>query len=241
MAETCNVKDDPVAKQFGLSVDVNFLEIEGRVLPDNKVIQRIKERFGQPIKIKLAVVNVNGAIRQDSDLKEKTDVLAKQCSGWGLNFESIQYEKLEFRQPNFNLNQWLTNLKVNFTNFSHKENFQTKLGENSLAWFIISDYDTNLYHQLKYEADILIGLRTQVTKSKTFLNIGRFTLNANLFRKVNFKYYFIYLIFQMNNKVGGVNMKVEAGKWKEFTGRQNPTLFIGADVTHPVRDTNILS
>lgn len=94
--------------------------------------------------------------------------------------------------------------------------FQNELGQNSLAVFILGDRDTDFYDQLKFLADLKLGLRTQVVKSRTFLKIGNFTMNANLFRKII-------------SKVGGATMKVESRTWNEFSD----TLYIGIDVTHP--------
>lgn len=113
--EHCLVGNDPVAKEFGISVDTRMLEIEGRTLNQAPIQHRIKDsrQFGSPIAIKLAMITVNNCIRNQSDVEEKTNELKKECSKYQLNIGNIVYKNLNWDRRAGSIENWLISLKVN--------------------------------------------------------------------------------------------------------------------------------
>lgn len=116
MMDASLVGNDEFAKAFGVSVDLKFLKVQGRVLPNAQVYERVKiqKPFGQATNVaKLAVVNVNNAVRDQIEVRTKTSVLLEACNRFGLRFGDIIYESLDLRRER-DFMSWLNALKVKF-------------------------------------------------------------------------------------------------------------------------------
>lgn len=74
---------------------------------------KIQKPFGKTIDIKLAVVNVNNAMRDEAEIRQKMNELATSCSKFGLRFTSTDVVRLDLRNER-NIRGWLTSLKVCF-------------------------------------------------------------------------------------------------------------------------------
>ncbi|KAI6238409.1 hypothetical protein M3Y99_00692300 [Aphelenchoides fujianensis] len=209
LMDECRVHRDETAAAFGIEIGKKMLEIGGRILGIPQAMQRLQVASGFPVVDggRLAVVNVNGAVRDERELREKAGQLANFCQSKGLRFTgNTEFVELNARDRR-RMHQQLDGLK-------------DRLSSKSLVLFVVHNSDKCTYDDVKTYCDLELGLRTQFMRQRTFCKIPQPTLLSNMWRK-------------MNNKVGGRNAYVPAHLWPKFTNPKEPTMFVGIDVTHP--------
>ncbi|VDN33859.1 unnamed protein product [Gongylonema pulchrum] len=93
--------------------------------------------------------------------------------------------------------------------------------------FLMQKKHAATYGTIKTACDVEEGVACQVVLTKTLLNMraGRPETNSTAHN----------IIMKMNTKLGGVNNKVHQSYniWPKFSNPDDPTLFVGVDVTHP--------
>ncbi|KAI6230169.1 hypothetical protein M3Y99_01094700 [Aphelenchoides fujianensis] len=208
LMDECRVHRDETAAAFGVEVGKKMLEIGGRILGIPPAMQRLQtaKDFPPVDGGRLAVVNVNGAVRDERELREKAGQLVNFCQSKGLRFTG-NTEFVELNARDRRMHQELDQLK-------------SRLTSKSLVLFVVHNSDKCTYDDVKTYCDLTLGLRTQFILQRTFFKIPQPTLLSNMWRK-------------MNNKVGGRNAYVPANLWPKFTNPREPTMFVGIDVTHP--------
>jgi eukaryotic translation initiation factor 2C len=231
MTEDAEVANDPFLKSVNMDIQLQMLKIEGRVLPTPKCefTKDFKQQMnssavsGPPKDVVFSTVVVNRAV---GDIKNSYYNLVDDCVKRGIRV--AQRYPLESEELNFNQR---SSPKV-LADFLRQRMEKAKQAYPNATLVLIvvlggGPGDDDIYKMIKTECELRLGVMTQVILRKTFINCaekgkpGFNSVTRNIFLKIN-------------AKVGGVNNVInQALNWNKFTDKKAPTLFIGADVTHP--------
>ncbi|KAL3535803.1 hypothetical protein ACH5RR_004264 [Cinchona calisaya] len=222
-------KQDPLAKEFGITIDEKLASVEARVLPapwlkyhDTGKEKEYLPQLGQWNMINKKVINgstVNywACINFSRSVQESTacsfcQQLVQMCQVSGMEFNSEPVIPIYSARPDQVKKAlgYVYNAAAN------------KLGgkELELLIAILPDNNGSLYGNLKRICETDLGLISQCCLTKHVL-------------KVN-KQYLSNVSLKINVKMGGRNtVLLDALRWKIPLVSDIPTIIFGADVTHP--------
>ncbi|KAI1704908.1 piwi domain-containing protein [Ditylenchus destructor] len=237
MMEDIDVQSDPFLRDARVEVNPKFLEIEGRVLPQpnckftarNPRDQLAQKPENTPQKkVAFSLISINNAINfNDDTVIESFDNLIADCSERGMKVAmpggNRYVERDQYRfdpQHRQTLGDYI---------LKRKQKAKEACG-NDVEFVLICIVPTAsdmIYNAFKTECEIYHGVMSQFMLKKTFLKLkDRPQLQNSVTRNIFLK---------LNAKTGGVNNYIPPTfhGWNKFTNAQEPTLFIGIDVTHP--------
>jgi eukaryotic translation initiation factor 2C len=212
-----------VMKQFGVHVDDKFIDIDARVLPApdiyyNRVAAKVREGvWNIPESASLLAASSQNlkwtilrlAFLDDSLVHMFASLMIKEANKLGITMDvNYNIQDLSERSSMTDLVNVLQQLKCN---------------KIDLALCIIPDGNGGLnYSNIKYNAEIKVGLLTQCVKRSTV------KLRANVATVSN-------ILLKINAKFNGINHKLEPSMYFN-----EPFMFVGADVTHPSPEQKII-
>lgn len=237
--DECLIMDDPFLDNFGVGVDPRFLEIGARVLtPPNcmfsnsfPAIMRMTavegpQKEGRTIGLVFDVVIVDRCINWNDDRNRNAWItLVHSCRQRGITIPND--EPFGVTQFPFNAEDVDRFVNTRFARFQSLKNLMP-------MFIVIMPNNAGIYQAFKGICELRFGIRSQMIKKETFLNKlvkecerGGGPMSSAVARNIFLK---------INSKCGGVNCKITPtpnDNWTKFVGRNNSTLFIGIDVTHP--------
>ncbi|KAH7849364.1 hypothetical protein Vadar_016819 [Vaccinium darrowii] len=222
-------KEDPYAKEFGISIDDKLASVEARVLPapwlkysDDGKVKEFLPKVGQWNMTNKKVINggtVNywACINFSRSVPESTvrgfcHQLVQMCQGSGMEFNFEPVIPIHSARPD----QVKKALKYVCSATANK------LGgkELELLIVILPDNNGSLYGDLKRICETELGLISQCCLTKHVLKIS--------------KQYLSNVSLKINVKMGGRNtVLLDALRWRIPLVSDIPTIIFGADVTHP--------
>ncbi|CAI9100237.1 OLC1v1037192C2 [Oldenlandia corymbosa var. corymbosa] len=222
-------KQDPLAKEFGISIDDNLASVEARVLPapwlkynDTGKEKEYLPQLGQWNMINKKVIN-GGTVNywacinfsrsvQESAASSFCQQLAQMCQVSGMEFNCDPVIPIYSARPD----QVKKALAYVYNAAANKSGGK----ELELLIAILPDNNGSLYGDLKRICETDLGLISQCCLTKHVL-------------KVN-KQYLSNVSLKINVKMGGRNtVLLDALRWKIPLVSDIPTIIFGADVTHP--------
>lgn len=247
MMNDIKLSEDLFLKTFDTEISGNFVSINGRVLSspilelhsgfrletrdgkwplENRLTEVPNDETKIPSRVAFASVIVDRAVHR-SELASPLKVLATSCTLFGMQF--AQSGVGEIPQYEYNSSNGVDELRRIVLAFEKEckiwtsENDQFDL--RPIIIFIVPE-QSETYGAIKTVCDREEGIASQVMQAKTFRNMkgdpGRNSVAHNL-------------VLKINAKLGGINNKVDQASlgWHMFSNDNDPTLFIGVDVTHP--------
>lgn len=222
-------KEDPYAKEFGISIDDKLTSIDARVLPapwlkyhDSGKQQEVLPQLGQwnmkdKKVINGSVVNYWACMNfsrtvPDSAAQSFCHQLVQMCQESGMDIKSESVVPVYSARPD----QVKKALKHVYTATFNK------LGGKDLELLIaiLPDNNGSLYGDVKRICETDLGLISQCCLTKYVLKIS--------------KQYLSNVSLKINVKMGGRNtVLLDALRWKVPLVSDIPTIIFGADVTHP--------
>ncbi|XP_027345224.1 protein argonaute 5 isoform X2 [Abrus precatorius] len=224
-----NFNADKFVRDFGIRVKEDLALINARVLPPPRLKyhetgkeSNVEPRMGQWNMIDKKMVNggnvqhwtcVNFSVRLNRDMPYVfSDELVKMCSSKGMNFNPQPLIPISFAQPT-----QIENVLVNI----HKQ-CRAKLAtkERLQLLIIILPDSTGSYGEIKRICETELGIVSQCCRPRQVERLN--------------KQYLENLALKINVKVGGRNtVLTDAIALRIPHVSDNPTLILGADVTHP--------
>ncbi|PHT51932.1 Protein argonaute 1A [Capsicum baccatum] len=222
-------KQDPIAKEFGITIDDKLASVEARVLPspwlkyhDAGKEKECHPQLGQWNMINKKVINgstVNhwACINFSCNVQENAargfcQQLSQMCQVSGMEFNSEPVIPIYYARPD------QAKKALNYVYNAAA----SKLGgkELELLIAILPDNNGSLYGTLKKICETDLGLISQCCLTKHVLKIS--------------KQYLSNVSLKINVKMGGRNtVLLDALRWKIPLVSDIPTIIFGADVTHP--------
>uniref|UniRef100_A0A915BBS2 Piwi domain-containing protein n=1 Tax=Parascaris univalens TaxID=6257 RepID=A0A915BBS2_PARUN len=232
---------DAFLQAFETEIGNRFVRLDGRVLPSPHLelfngfsipvkdgVWPLRNRVTEaPIKVIFGVISVNGAIKMD-EFRDPFNVLMRACELFGMEFaRSYRNAAEEVFKGSWDTDDGDVSSLMPIINAFKKNVALTDVEDvRPMLIFVVPKEDSRIYAGIKVACDREAGIASQVISTKTFRRMaGRAENNAvahNIFLKINVK-------------LGGVNNRVlqRCLDWQKFTDYEEPTLFIGIDVTHP--------
>ncbi|XP_025202202.1 protein argonaute-2-like [Melanaphis sacchari] len=216
--------EDPVLKEFGISIKEQFASVPARVLDqpflayaENREIKPKAgiwkvDKFSKAVFIqKWVVLNLDQRI-SITHIKNFEENLIK--SGKDLNVAINPMDPVinNFSSKNFEEDELKSTIEKIFK--------KLKACNTEIVFVVIPDFQVGVYAIIKQKSELEIGILTQCLKSKTMSNM-------NLSSASN-------LLLKINSKLNGINHTV--------ANKSSPPCMVGAiifggDVTHPSTDT----
>ncbi|XP_024966350.1 protein argonaute PNH1-like isoform X2 [Cynara cardunculus var. scolymus] len=222
-------KEDPYAKEFGISIDDRLTSVDARVLPapwlkyhDSGKQKEVLPQLGQwnmkdKKVINGSVVNYWACINfsrtvPDSAAQSFCHQLVQMCQESGMEFKCDSVVPVYSARPD----QVKKALKHVYTTTVNKCGGK----ELELLIAILPDNNGSLYGDVKRICETDLGLISQCCLTKYVLKIS--------------KQYLSNVSLKINVKMGGRNtVLLDALRWKVPLVSDIPTIIFGADVTHP--------
>uniref|UniRef100_A0A0M3K3Z5 Piwi domain-containing protein n=1 Tax=Anisakis simplex TaxID=6269 RepID=A0A0M3K3Z5_ANISI len=234
---------DNFLHSFDVELDNRFVELNGRVLPSPHLELhngfRIAVRDGvwplenqvkeAPVRVIFGVICVDRAIEYQQ-FRPCFKTFMSACELFGMQFadgfETVEGVPLyEWDSSAIRSNPLLPKvIEFKTSLFEHERSHHVKI--KPMLIFIVPRENPLVYGHVKVVCDLKEGIASQVLLSKTLTKMSgnpeRCAVAHNVFLKVN-------------AKLDGVNNGVcrESLEWSKFTNKNEATLFIGVDVTHP--------
>lgn len=217
---------DGEIKGFGIDVDKNFQNVEGRVIdpPKIKYIDgMVCPRAGvwngkkfletQKEQIKWGIINCDERTSVQSLIPVKNNILTEaRKHNMGLtDFNSVT----DYRPVN--MNNRSNDLESVLTYFSTKG--------YKLVFVIIIDRN-DCYAQVKQAAELKVGILTQCIKANTISRMDR----GNPMMTIG------NIMLKVNAKLNGKNHEIIEPSYQLLNHVNDGVMFVGADVTHPSPD-----
>uniref|UniRef100_A0A915DUQ1 Piwi domain-containing protein n=1 Tax=Ditylenchus dipsaci TaxID=166011 RepID=A0A915DUQ1_9BILA len=211
--EDVHVTDDPFLQNCGISVDPRMLEIDGRVLPPpictfslpQGAQMSAKAVLAPRLKVLFSLVLVNNCLEFDGSTAECFNHLVAGCELRGISF--LQKNPAGSHKLDYRRNRGALGDMLLELDKKAKT-----IGREAIHMILLVVDATNekLYNAIKTECE----LRDKPPMQNS--------VTRNIFLK-------------LNAKMGGVNNRISTNfeSWKKFVNPNEPTLFIGIDVTHP--------
>ncbi|CAN4094334.1 unnamed protein product [Withania somnifera] len=222
-------KQDPIAKEFGISIDDKLASVEARVLPapwlkyhDAGKEKECHPQLGQWNMMNKKVINgstVNhwACINFSCNVQENTargfcHQLAQMCQVSGMEFNCEPVIPIYYARPD------QAKKALNYVYNAAASKIGGK--ELELLIAILPDNNGSLYGTLKKICETDLGLISQCCLTKHVIKIS--------------KQYLSNVSLKINVKMGGRNtVLLDALRWKIPLVSDIPTIIFGADVTHP--------
>ncbi|XP_004508550.1 protein argonaute PNH1-like [Cicer arietinum] len=222
-------KDNPYAKEFGISIDSKLASVEARVLPapwlkynDTGRDKKYLPRVGQWNMMNKKVINGSkvsywACINFSRSVQEHTarsfcQQLVQSCQISGMEFSQEPVIPIYSARPD------LVKKALKYVHSSALKKLGGK--ELELLIAILPDNNGSLYGDLKKICETDLGLISQCCLTKYVFKINR--------------QYLSNVALKINVKMGGRNtVLLDALSWRIPLVSDVPTIIFGADVTHP--------
>lgn len=234
-----NLDEDLFLVNYQLGVSNRLISLDGRVL-QHPALELHKDETGNayhidvyggkwelrnrfatcPAGVVFSVVIVDQCARTD-EIERSYRVLVDACELFGFDFGSRDPAVVEFWRSD--QREVLASLVQYITDESKK------ICPDALVaiLFLMHRKDAAIYGFIKAVCDIEKGVGCQVLLAKTFIAMrGNPETNSTAHN----------ICMKLNVKLGGVNNRIYTPTytmWSKFTDKEEPTIFIGVDVTHP--------
>ncbi|KAJ3410229.1 Eukaryotic translation initiation factor 2C [Chytridiales sp. JEL 0842] len=227
--------DSNLLSQWGVSIQPQMKEVEGRVLPDpvlsgagnsefraaNGVFDytKVKANFFKAVPVicwSVAVFADERRLPYDAVCRFMSD-LFRACAQKGMHVEPKPWEDVVVYRERYSVEDTLQ--EANMRALRNTPKAQESGKKVAQMVFCIMDPFQNAYDEIKFVSETKMGLITQCFKSIHVLKTKP-GMTTNLALKVN-------------AKLGGVNTIVDPKKNLNVLGQPIPTMIMGADVTHP--------
>ncbi|KAK9511703.1 hypothetical protein O3M35_000311 [Rhynocoris fuscipes] len=203
--------NDPFVRDFGLSVNTQFTEVDARILTPPNLLYKNQSvqvdkgvwRTGSFISSfplsRWGILCANSYVRRDK-LLEFASSLQKQGRQVGMQIEQPTIvEKCE------RVKDLITQLQ------------EWKKSTYQLAVVVLPDRGQVSYAKVKQVAEQDVGILTQCLKSRTLQKLSPATVTN--------------ILLKVNSKHNGINHNITCKIWEKYFIR--PVIVFGADVTHP--------
>ncbi|KAJ3410228.1 Eukaryotic translation initiation factor 2C, partial [Chytridiales sp. JEL 0842] len=227
--------DSNLLSQWGVSIQPQMKEVEGRVLPDpilsgagnvdfkaaNGVFDytKVRANFFKSVSVvcwSVAVFADERRLPYDAVCKFMSD-LFRACQQKGMKVDARPFEDVVVYRERYSIEETLQ--EANIRALRNTPNAVESGKKVAQLVFCIMDPFQNAYDEIKFVAETKMGLMTQCFKSVHILKTKP-GMTTNLALKVN-------------AKLGGVNTIVDPKRNLNVLGQPIPTMVMGADVTHP--------
>lgn len=221
---------DNEVKGFGINVDKNFQNVEGRVIdpptlkyqdgtvkPSRGVWNGKKflenSRPGDAgTAIKWAIINCDRT--SDREVHDLSNNIMKGARPQGMNMApfdmSRDYVKIDISRDDRDIEKFLQKF--------YDAKYQ-------LVFVIISDRN-DCYAKVKQAAELRVGILTQCIKSNTIFRMGK----GNPMMTIG------NILLKVNAKLNGKNQEIIETSYNQANSPSSGVMFVGADVTHPSPD-----
>ncbi|VDM38397.1 unnamed protein product [Toxocara canis] len=245
-----NSSEDVFLRAFNAEIGNSFVRFDGRVLPSPHVelfvgdfyipalgkngfsipvkdgVWPLANRVTEaPMKVVFGVICVNQAISIEN-FRDPFRVLLRACELFGMEFAQEGLLDRVFKEEWNTQDGNVQSLIPIIDAFKKNVRLIEAANVRPMLIFIVPREDSRIYAGIKVACDVKAGIASQVISVKTLIKMkGQAEKNAvahNVFLKIN-------------AKLDGVNNRVlrRCLEWQKFTDPEDPTLFIGIDVTHP--------
>uniref|UniRef100_A0A915PQ71 Piwi domain-containing protein n=1 Tax=Setaria digitata TaxID=48799 RepID=A0A915PQ71_9BILA len=230
--------DDIFLQNFGVRISSDMTHLNGRVLSPPKLelctgddgqVFHVRVDNGRwplqnvftttPKNVLFGVICVDKAI-DINDFWDPYRVLTRACTLFGMKFLTADPLLAKWKGED------REKLRAVVRNMARECNIRYKGNENLIVLFIMVNKNARMYGTIKTVCDLEEGIACQVILAKTFRNMSsRPETNTTAHN----------IILKINAKLGGVNNKVHQDYyiWPKFSNKDDPTIFIGVDITHP--------
>ncbi|KAM3719027.1 hypothetical protein ACO02O_10955 [Dirofilaria immitis] len=231
--------DDIFLQNFGVWISPDMIHLEGRVLSPPKLELNtnndgqvfyvevdngkwpLRNMFtSSPTNVLFGVICVDRAI-DINDFWDPYHNLITACTLFGIKFLMTDPLLAKWKGEDRKKLRSIVRGMVNECNIRYEGN------ANLHILFILANKNARIYGLIKTVCDLEEGIACQVILAKTFRNILSSRPETNVTAH--------NIILKMNTKLGGVNNKVhqDYNIWPKFSSGDDPTIFVGVDVTHP--------
>lgn len=234
-----NLEEDVFLVNYQLGISNGLIGLDGRVL-QHPALELHTDETGNafhidvcggkwelrnqftacPARVIFSIVIVDECTRLN-DIERSYRVLVSACELFGFHFDSRDPVVVKFWRSD---QREVLGPLVQFIKDESKKKYPEGL---ATILFLMSRKDPAAYGFIKAVCDIEKGIACQVLLAKTFIAMrGKPETNSTAHN----------ICMKLNVKLGGINNKIYIPKftvWSKFTNRDDPTVFIGIDVTHP--------
>ncbi|KAI1322123.1 ribonuclease H-like domain-containing protein [Xylariaceae sp. FL0255] len=232
--------ENKTLKAFNLEVDTDFVEVEGRILPqpqikyrgnkrispapkwDLKGVKLVKtEAFKKWLSLRISLAGQEQFWGDENDFKVSVSAFALALSTLGIKLEA------QSRGAEIQIRGDLTSIfpKID-TSIETFANRFTDTTEKFLLIVIPEKAPTSIYHRVKFMCDVERGIKNICVRDK------KFSQNDLKFRIP----YLANVGLKLNLKHKGINHELETGDLGYITSEK--TMVVRIDVTHPSPDSS---
>jgi len=222
---------DPWLKAFGIQVDMKMVNLDGRMLMPPKIQYAAgnrgggvvmprdgawrfeQERFYVPATANAYGLLVVGRRKDDPVVMQFVSKLIKCCCDFGMRMPQWP-DRAEAIGQVADVERAMTAIC---------KDIESKGKQCALMIVVVPQKSTQFYSEIKRVGDVVLGVVTQVALMKSAMDVAQ----KNKMQTAQ------NLALKMNMKMGGINSKVLTDQTIYNVVVDQPTMFMGIDVTHP--------